>query len=154
MEGQPAHPALVLSAAPLQPHTRKEASSWAPHQPRSWPFPTSGPSSATTAPPRSSSRETPASSLPGQTLQDLRNNALALVVGEAQTLQRPVRVRIEDPEGHGELIVHPGGKIESVSYEPRPGRRRTAAPASTPAAADRRTSPTHRAPAPRLRSDA
>ncbi|MFT4470818.1 AAA family ATPase [Arthrobacter sulfonylureivorans] len=71
----------------------------------------------------------------GQTLQDLRDNALALVVAEARTLQRPVRVRIEDPEGHGELIVHPGGNVESVSYEPRPGRRRIAVPASTPAAA-------------------
>ncbi|TQS88558.1 chromosome partitioning protein ParA [Arthrobacter sp. TS-15] len=68
----------------------------------------------------------------GDTLQDLRNNALALVVGEAKTLQRPVRVQIEDPEGHGELIVHPDNKIESVSYEPRPARRRTQAPATTP----------------------
>ena len=64
----------------------------------------------------------------GETLQDLRDNALALVVAEARTLQRPVRVRIEDPEGHGELIVHPDGNVESVSYEPRPARRRTAAP--------------------------
>jgi cellulose biosynthesis protein BcsQ len=71
----------------------------------------------------------------GETLQDLRDNALALVVAEAKTLQRPVRVRIEDPEGHGELIVHPDGKVESVSYESRPTRRRTGAPASTPAAA-------------------
>ena len=47
----------------------------------------------------------------GDSVQDLRNNALALVVGEAQTLQRPVRVQIEDPEGHGELIVHPDHKI-------------------------------------------
>ena len=70
----------------------------------------------------------------GETLQDLRDNALALVVAEARTLQRPVRVRIEDPEGHGELIVHPGGNVESVSYEPRPPRRRTAAVSSTPAA--------------------
>ncbi|QSZ51348.1 chromosome partitioning protein ParA [Arthrobacter sp. D5-1] len=68
----------------------------------------------------------------GDTMQDLRNNALALVVGEAQTLQRPVRVQIEDPEGHGELIVHPDNKIESVSYEPRPARRRAQAPATTP----------------------
>lgn len=59
----------------------------------------------------------------GESLQDLRNNALALVVKEAQTLQRPVRVRIEDPEGHGELIVHPDRTIESVSYETRPARR-------------------------------
>lgn len=68
----------------------------------------------------------------GESLQDLRNNALALVVGEAQTLQRPVRVQIEDPEGHGELIVHPDNKIESVSYEARPARRRAEAPESTP----------------------
>lgn len=68
----------------------------------------------------------------GDTLQDLRNNALALVVGEAQTLERPVRVQIEDPEGHGELIVHPDNKIESVSYEPRPARRRAQAPETTP----------------------
>ncbi|MDR6989220.1 cellulose biosynthesis protein BcsQ [Paenarthrobacter nitroguajacolicus] len=68
----------------------------------------------------------------GGSLQDLRNNALALVVGEAQTLKRPVRVQIEDPEGHGELIVHPDNKIESVSYEPRPARRRAQAPATTP----------------------
>jgi cellulose biosynthesis protein BcsQ len=68
----------------------------------------------------------------GDTVQELRNNALALVVGEAQTLQRPVRVQIEDPEGHGELIVHPDNKIESVSYEPRPARRRAEAPETTP----------------------
>lgn len=72
----------------------------------------------------------------GETLQDLRDNALALVVAEAKTLQRPVRVRIEDPEGHGALIVHPDGNVESVSYETRPARRPSAAaPASTPAAA-------------------
>ncbi|NUS35965.1 MAG: chromosome partitioning protein ParA, partial [Pseudarthrobacter sp.] len=70
----------------------------------------------------------------GETLQDLRDNALALVVAEARTLQRPVRVRIEDPEGHGELIVYPGGNVESVSYETRPVRRRTAEAASTHAA--------------------
>ncbi|WP_314216592.1 chromosome partitioning protein ParA [Pseudarthrobacter equi] len=68
----------------------------------------------------------------GESLQDLRDNALALVVGEAQTLKRPVRVQIEDPEGHGELIVHPDTKIESVSYELRPARRRAQAPATTP----------------------
>ncbi|WP_416405513.1 chromosome partitioning protein ParA [Arthrobacter sp. LFS091] len=68
----------------------------------------------------------------GDSLQDLRNNALALVVGEAQTLKRPVRVQIEDPEGHGELIVHPDNRIESVSYEPRPARRRAQAPATAP----------------------
>lgn len=71
----------------------------------------------------------------GETLQDLRDNALALVVAEARTLQRPVRVRIEDPEGHGELIVHPGGNVESVSYEPRTTSRRTAAGPSTHAVA-------------------
>ncbi|WP_353713480.1 chromosome partitioning protein ParA [Arthrobacter sp. K5] len=63
----------------------------------------------------------------GESLQDLRNKALALVVGEAQTLQRPVRVRIEDPEGHGELIVHPDSRIESVSYETHPAQRRAEA---------------------------
>jgi MinD-like ATPase involved in chromosome partitioning or flagellar assembly len=68
----------------------------------------------------------------GESLQDLRNNALALVVGEAQTLNRPVRVQIEDPEGHGELIVHPEGHIESVSYEARPVRRRAEAPDRAP----------------------
>ncbi|MCU1516413.1 MAG: hypothetical protein JWQ75_1134, partial [Pseudarthrobacter sp.] len=68
----------------------------------------------------------------GDTVQDLRNNALALVMGEAQTLQRPVRVRIEDPEGHGELIVHPDHRIESVSYAARPVRRRAEAPETTP----------------------
>ncbi|TLM83687.1 chromosome partitioning protein ParA [Pseudarthrobacter sp. NamE2] len=65
----------------------------------------------------------------GESVQDLRNNALALVVGEAQTLNRPVRVQIEDPEGHGELIVHPDNRIESVSYEARPARRRAPEPA-------------------------
>jgi cellulose biosynthesis protein BcsQ len=68
----------------------------------------------------------------GDTVQELRNNALALIVGEAQTLQRPVRVQIEDPEGHGELIVHPDNKIESVSYDPRQTRRRAEAPETTP----------------------
>ncbi|MBT1003972.1 chromosome partitioning protein ParA [Paenarthrobacter sp. DKR-5] len=68
----------------------------------------------------------------GESLQDLRNNALALVVVEAKTLQRPVRVQIEDPEGHGELIVHPDNKIESVSYEARPPRRRAEAPKPAP----------------------
>lgn len=70
----------------------------------------------------------------GESVQELRNNALALIVGEAQTLQRPVRVQIEDPEGHGELIVHPDNKIESVSYDPRQTRRRAEAPESTPKA--------------------
>ena len=71
----------------------------------------------------------------GDTVQELRNNALALIVGEAQTLQRPVRVKIEDPEGQGELIVHPDKRIESVSYDPRPARRRAEAPETTPQAA-------------------
>jgi cellulose biosynthesis protein BcsQ len=71
----------------------------------------------------------------GASLQDLRNNALALVVGEAQTLRRPVRVQIEDPEGHGELIVHPDNRIESLSYEARPARRRAEAPEATPVTA-------------------
>jgi cellulose biosynthesis protein BcsQ len=90
----------------------------------------------------------------GETLQDLRDNALALVVAEAKTLQRPVRVRIEDPEGHGELIVHPDGNVESVSYEPRPARRRTAAPASTPAAAPVEASDNAAAPTPPVKSEA
>lgn len=68
----------------------------------------------------------------GGSVQELRSNALALIVVEAQTLQRPVRVRIEDPEGHGELIVHPDNKIESVSYDPAPARRRAEAPETTP----------------------
>src|SRR5689334_4833334 len=97
-----------------------------------------------------SSRVVPA----GETLQDLRDNALALVVTEARTLQRPVRVRIEDPEGHGELIVHPNRNVESVSYEPRPARRRTAAPASTPAAAAVETSGTAPAPTPPVKPEA
>ncbi|MCB5275516.1 hypothetical protein BJG92_03067 [Arthrobacter sp. SO5] len=68
----------------------------------------------------------------GDTVQELRTNALALIVGEAQTLQRPVRVRIEDPDGQGELIVHPDSRIESVSYDPHQSRRRAEAPATTP----------------------
>ncbi|MDI3243048.1 chromosome partitioning protein ParA [Arthrobacter sp. AL08] len=68
----------------------------------------------------------------GDSVQELRNNALALIVGEAQTLQRPVRVQIEDPDGQGELIVHPDNKIESVSYDPHQSRRRAEAPATTP----------------------
>ncbi|MDP9890415.1 AAA family ATPase [Pseudarthrobacter enclensis] len=84
----------------------------------------------------------------GETLQDLRDNALALVVAEARTLQRPVRVRIEDPEGHGELFVHPGGNVESVSYETRPVRRRTSGPASTRAAAAVESTDTTPAPTP------
>ncbi|QQQ64347.1 chromosome partitioning protein ParA [Paenarthrobacter ureafaciens] len=68
----------------------------------------------------------------GESLQDLRNNALALVVSEAQILQRPVRVRIEDPDGHGELIVHPDSAVESVSYVPHPSRRRSQTAVTTP----------------------
>ncbi len=90
----------------------------------------------------------------GETLQDLRDNALALVVAEARTLQRPVRVRIEDPEGHGELIVHPDGNVESASYEPRPARRRTAAPARTPAAAAVEASDTTPASTPAVKLEA
>ncbi|MCQ6270943.1 chromosome partitioning protein ParA [Pseudarthrobacter sp. R1] len=82
----------------------------------------------------------------GESLQDLRNNALALVVGEAQTLNRPVRVQIEDREGHGELIVHPDNRIESVSYEARPARRR--APEPTPATPTPTGIDTVQAPAP------
>ncbi|TLM80882.1 chromosome partitioning protein ParA [Pseudarthrobacter sp. NamE5] len=82
----------------------------------------------------------------GESLQDLRNNALALVVSEAQTLNRPVRVQIEDPEGHGELIVHPDNKIESVSYEARPARGR--APEPTPATPAPPVNDTVHAPAP------
>src|SRR6476661_74719 len=57
-------------------------------------------------------------------LQQLRENALAIVVREAQTLDRPVRVQIEDPEGHGELIVTPDGDKKSVSYIAKAARRR------------------------------
>ncbi|MBT2520892.1 chromosome partitioning protein ParA [Arthrobacter sp. ISL-28] len=52
-------------------------------------------------------------------LAELRENALAAVVGEAKTLSRPVRVQIEDPEGHGELFVSPDGSKQSVSYTAR-----------------------------------
>ncbi|MBG0741119.1 chromosome partitioning protein ParA [Paeniglutamicibacter antarcticus] len=68
----------------------------------------------------------------GESVQELRRNALALVVVEAQTLKRPVRVRIEDPEGHGELIVHPDHRIESLSYQAHPTRRRADAPETAP----------------------
>ena len=67
---------------------------------------------------------------PAGSLQQLRANALALVVGEARTLNRAVRVAIDDPEGHGELIVSPDGSKESVSYTPKPARRRAGAPAA------------------------
>jgi cellulose biosynthesis protein BcsQ len=49
-------------------------------------------------------------------LAELRENALAVVLGEAQTLSRPVRVQVEDPEGHGELFISPDGSKQSVSY--------------------------------------
>ena len=68
----------------------------------------------------------------GSSLQELRDNALALVLTEAKTLQRAVRVSIEDPEGHGELIVHPDNRVESVSYDTKPTRRRAEAPTTTP----------------------
>lgn len=67
------------------------------------------------------SRNVPA----GNSLQDLRSNVLKVVVGEALTISRPVRVQIEDPEGYGELIVSPDGSIESVSYEARSPSRRS-----------------------------
>ena len=68
----------------------------------------------------------------GSSLQELRDNALALVLTEAKTLQRAVRVSIEDPEGQGELIVHPDNRVESVSYDTKPTRRRAEAPTTTP----------------------
>lgn len=68
-------------------------------------------------------------------LQQLRENALAIVVREAQTLGRPVRVQIEDPEGHGELIVTPDGDKESVSYIARAARRRAEHPLAMPSVA-------------------
>lgn len=84
----------------------------------------------------------------GESLQDLRNNALALVVKEAQTLQRPVRVRIEDPDGHGELIVQPDRTIESVSYETRPARRTTETSETVPGKAETKSVGTVPAPEP------
>lgn len=68
-------------------------------------------------------------------LQQLRENALAIVVREAQTLDRPVRVQIEDPEGHGELIVTPDGDKKSVSYIAKAARRRAEHPVAMPAVA-------------------
>jgi cellulose biosynthesis protein BcsQ len=59
---------------------------------------------------------------------------LSLVVREAKTLNRPVRVQVDDPEGQGELIVNPDGTKESVSYAAKASRRRVAE-ASTPTAA-------------------
>ncbi|MDE8670024.1 chromosome partitioning protein ParA [Pseudarthrobacter sp. H3Y2-7] len=69
-----------------------------------------------------------------ESLQQLRDNALSLVVREAKTLNRPVRVQVDDPEGQGELIVNPDGTKESVSYVAKALRRRVAE-ASTPTAA-------------------
>ncbi|MBO1269502.1 MinD/ParA family ATP-binding protein [Arthrobacter cavernae] len=66
-----------------------------------------------------------------ESLQELRENALAVVVGEARTLNRPVRVQIDDPEGHGELLVSPDGSKESVSYTAKAPRRRAEPPATT-----------------------
>lgn len=68
-----------------------------------------------------------------ESLQQLRDNALSLVVREAKTLNRPVRVQVDDPEGQGELIVNPDGTKESVSYVAKASRRRVAE-APTPAA--------------------
>ncbi len=68
---------------------------------------------------------------PGGSLQELRQNALNLIVAEARTLNRAVRVAIDDPEGHGELLVSPDGSTESVTYTPKPARRRTGAPITT-----------------------
>lgn len=85
----------------------------------------------------------------GKSLQELRTNALDVVVGEAKTLQRPVRVQIEDPEGHGELIVHPDHTIESLSYEAHSSRRRRAqAPKTTPESAAPAVILTETVPAP------
>jgi cellulose biosynthesis protein BcsQ len=69
-----------------------------------------------------------------ESLQQLRDNALSLVAKEAKTLNRPVRVQVEDPEGQGELIVNPDGTKESVSYVAKASRRRVA-DAPTPTAA-------------------
>jgi cellulose biosynthesis protein BcsQ len=70
-----------------------------------------------------------------QSLQQLRENALAIVVTEAKNLNRPVRVHVHDPEGHGELIVSPDGSKDSVSYTPKAAHRRTEVPAATAAPA-------------------
>ncbi|WP_028273016.1 MinD/ParA family ATP-binding protein [Arthrobacter sp. UNC362MFTsu5.1] len=61
-----------------------------------------------------------------ESLQQLRDNALSLVVREAETLNRAVRVQVDDPEGQGELIVNPDGTKESVSYIAKASRRRVA----------------------------
>ena len=77
-----------------------------------------------------------------ESVQQLRDNALSLVVREAKTLNRPVRVQVNDPEGQGELIVNPDGTKESVSYVAKASRRRVAeapdpaAAPPTPAAAE------------------
>jgi cellulose biosynthesis protein BcsQ len=67
------------------------------------------------------------------TLAELRENALAVIVSEAQTLDRPVRVQIEDPEGHGELFVSPDGSKQSVSYTAKNRSHTSHEPASTAA---------------------
>ncbi|WP_461175252.1 chromosome partitioning protein ParA (plasmid) [Arthrobacter sp. Z1-9] len=67
-----------------------------------------------------------------ESLQQLRDNALSLVVREAKTLNRPVRVQVDDPDGQGELIVNPDGTKESVNYLAKARRRVAEAP--TPAA--------------------
>lgn len=85
---------------------------------------------------------------PGESLQELRSNALAVVVNEAKTLQRPVRVQIEDPEGHGELIVHPDQTIESVSYEAHSSRRRAQSPKTKAEKAAQTVKPAEPVPAP------
>jgi cellulose biosynthesis protein BcsQ len=66
-------------------------------------------------------------------LQQLRENALAIVVREAKPLSRPVRVAIDDPEGHGELLVSPDGSKESISYTPKRAHRPAEAPTTTAA---------------------
>jgi hypothetical protein len=70
-----------------------------------------------------------------ESLPQLCENALAVVVGEAKTLNRPVRVAIDDPEGHGELLVSPDGSKESVGYTAKVGRRRAEAPTTAAASA-------------------
>lgn len=154
MEGQPAHPAHRVGAlTSINPSTLGiRFMSTTPTEVLAFPnikaiISDNGTAEVVVA---GNSRVVPA----GETLQELRDNALALVVAEAKTLQRPVRVRIEDPEGHGELIVHPGGNVKSVSYEPRPARRRTAAPASTHAAATGEVSDSAPAPTPAVTPEA
>ena len=97
MEGQPPHPARILNANPLSLLTPKEqADGYCTNG--SLAFPSikaivrdNGTAEVVVA---GNSRIVPA----GESLQGLRKNALALVVGEAQTLQRPVRVRSRIPK--------------------------------------------------------